>query len=155
MTETFCAYSKDRDALLVVYLYDDIEPADRVRFDAHMAVCARCRAELEALSGVRRELAQWSPPEFSKGTAVPHNGRWWAIPAWAQVAAAMLCLGVGAGLANLDVRYDHTGVTVRTGWARGGAGFSRFSGFTGWVWCASQQCAVEGRSDGARAVAAG
>jgi len=28
----------------------------------------------------------------------------------------MLCLGVGAGIANLDVRYDSNGLQVRTGW---------------------------------------
>lgn len=38
------------------------------------------------------------------------------MPVWAQVAAAVLCLGVGAGLANLDMRYDQHGLSVRTGW---------------------------------------
>jgi hypothetical protein len=28
----------------------------------------------------------------------------------------MLCLGVGAAIANLDVRYDSNGLQVRTGW---------------------------------------
>jgi hypothetical protein len=39
------------------------------------------------------------------------------MPAWAQVAAALVFLGVAAGLANLDVRYDREGLTVRTGWS--------------------------------------
>jgi hypothetical protein len=54
---------------------------------------------------------------------VPHAGIWRAlsdIPVWAQVAAAMLVLGVSAGIggaiANLDVRYG--GLTLRTGWSR-------------------------------------
>ena len=48
----------------------------------------------------------------------PHDGfSWREIPAWAQVAAAMLCLGVGAGIANLNVRYDASGLQVRTGWS--------------------------------------
>ena len=38
------------------------------------------------------------------------------MPAWAQVAAALLFLGVSAGIANLDVRYDANGLNVRTGW---------------------------------------
>ncbi|MDO8794061.1 MAG: hypothetical protein Q7J25_05520 [Vicinamibacterales bacterium] len=29
----------------------------------------------------------------------------------------MLCLGVGAAIANLDVRYDTNGLQVRTGWS--------------------------------------
>jgi hypothetical protein len=32
------------------------------------------------------------------------------------VAAALLCVGIAAGLANLDVRYDRSGLSVRTGW---------------------------------------
>jgi len=40
------------------------------------------------------------------------------MPAWAQVAAALLFLGVSAGIANFDVRYDHDGLVLRTGWSR-------------------------------------
>jgi hypothetical protein len=40
------------------------------------------------------------------------------VPAWAQVAAALFVLGVSATIANLDVRYDNTGLTIRTGWSR-------------------------------------
>jgi hypothetical protein len=39
------------------------------------------------------------------------------MPAWTQVAAALVCLGIGAGLANLNVRYDANGLQVRTGWS--------------------------------------
>ena len=39
------------------------------------------------------------------------------FPSWAQVAAALLFLGVSAGIANLDVRYDASGLSVRTGWS--------------------------------------
>ena len=31
----------------------------------------------------------------------------------------MLVLGVSAGIANLDVRYDKAGLSIRTGWSRG------------------------------------
>jgi hypothetical protein len=49
--------------------------------------------------------------------ASPGDIRWWRqIPAWAQVAAALLFLGVSASIANLDVRYDANGLSVRTGW---------------------------------------
>jgi hypothetical protein len=41
------------------------------------------------------------------------------VPVWAQVAAAMLVLGVSAAIANLDVRYDRAhGLNVTTGWSR-------------------------------------
>jgi hypothetical protein len=39
------------------------------------------------------------------------------MPVWTQAAAALLFLGVSAGIANLDVRYDQAGLTVRTGWS--------------------------------------
>jgi hypothetical protein len=40
------------------------------------------------------------------------------IPVWAQAAAAMLLLGVAAGLANLQVTVGREGLSVRTGWSR-------------------------------------
>jgi hypothetical protein len=132
MTDMTCTYPGDRDATLIAYLYDDIEPAARAAFDAHLAACGVCRDELEALGGVRAQLARWSPPEphfaaftnpesnqqFNPQSAIP-NPQWWrAVPAWAQVAAALLFLGVSAGIANLDVHYDQNGLSVRTGWSK-------------------------------------
>src|SRR5262249_55891349 len=96
--------------------------------------------ESEGVGGGQRQLSHWSPPEPKFG-AVGRDARrqapaaasksvgrapsvlrrprtWPAIPAWAQAAAAVLLLGVSAGLANLSVRYDRNGLTVRTGWWR-------------------------------------
>jgi hypothetical protein len=126
MTENICRYSGDRDQAIVSYLYSDdggFDLAERAAFDAHLATCDRCRTELAAFEGVRVSLGAWSPPEFpsiglprsSSGNS-PSGGGWREIPAWAQVAAAVLCLGVGAGMANLRVRYDANGVQVSTGW---------------------------------------
>src|SRR5439155_200129 len=53
-----------------------------------------------------------------RSSPAEHTHWWRDVPVWAQVAAALLFLGVSAGIANLDVRYDHNGVTVRTGWSR-------------------------------------
>ncbi len=73
-----------------------------------------------ALRGVRTQLAHWSPPEINlQGTIYNLRSAWWRqIPVWAQVAAALLVLGVSAGIANLDVRYDAAGLSVRTGWSK-------------------------------------
>ena len=139
MTEIMCRYSGDRDQAIVSYLYGDdggFDAAERAAFDRHLAACDRCRAELAAFEGVRVSLGHWSPPRLrsehslSFGAAdqvspaasnqppATSHGSWWReIPAWAQVAAAMLCLGVGAAIANLDVRYDTGGLQVRTGWS--------------------------------------
>jgi hypothetical protein len=40
------------------------------------------------------------------------------MPTWAQVAAAALFVGVGIGLANVDVRHDASGWRVRSGWSK-------------------------------------
>jgi hypothetical protein len=120
MTDMTCAYSGDRDDMLVACLYDEIGAAERAAFDAHLQTCARCRTELAALGGVRKQLARWNPPEPNltiNPQSATRNPPWWReVPLWAQVAAALLFLGVSAGVANLDVRYDSNGLSVRTGW---------------------------------------
>jgi hypothetical protein len=144
MTDMLCGYP-GRDEMLVTYLYDDPDDTERAVFASHVATCKRCRADLAALRGVRTHLAQWEPPSvmghpFSGGSpqramslqprattyqpalssqpsATAPKSPWWReVPAWAQVAAAVVCLGVGAGLANLNIHYDQQGLTVRTGW---------------------------------------
>ena len=119
MTELSCSYGDDRDEAIVAFLYDepDASPAERAASRRTSQTCARCQADVAALRGVRAQLARWSPPEPSfahRQSAVDRqsnpqsavrNPHWWrAIPAWAQVAAALLFLGVSAGIANLDVQ---------------------------------------------------
>ena len=123
MTQSACRYS-DRDAVLVAYLYDDIDAAERIAFETHVMSCLPCRSELAELRGVRTTLGQWIPPETTRVSLqtpafTPTSPAWWhAVPVWAQVAAAMLVLGVSASVANLDVRYDKNGLNVRTGWSK-------------------------------------
>jgi hypothetical protein len=125
MTEHFCTYAGKRDEVLVAYLYGELGDDERAAFDRHVAACAPCRVELTALRGVRSELARWTPPEsatqvpFTLAPAHPQKSIGAVIreiPAWAQVMAATLILGAAAGLANLDVRYNADGLSVRTGW---------------------------------------
>ena len=134
-----CTYSGNRDEALIAFLYDDGDRMTRHTFETHLVSCAVCRDELDALKGVRTMLGQWAPPSFVVGSQqstvnsrqsgvdgtastvdrqLTTNRRWWReSPAWAQVAAALLFLGVSAGIANLDVRYDQAGLSVRTGWS--------------------------------------
>jgi len=135
MTESLCTYSGNRDEALVTFLYDDAwSGSERTSFGAHLATCAACREELDGMRGVRAELGRWNPPEPNfaitcSNTPPGHsainqqsatgNQHWWrSVPAWAQVAAALLVLGVSAGIANLDVRYDSQGLSIRTGWSQ-------------------------------------
>jgi hypothetical protein len=138
MTDSICGYQGDRDQALVAFLYDDGgDWRERGLFEEHLTTCALCRDELEALGGVRAQLARWAPPEpafsFTNGTAPsairqPQSPWWRQVPAWAQVAAALLFLGVSAAIANLDVRYDANGLSVRTGWTRPPSRDARFTG---------------------------
>src|SRR5258706_1279544 len=139
------------DALIAFLYDDaDGETPERARFEAHLQTCDRCRDELALLRGVRMQLAQWAPPEpgfaianprpiarpqsagslrtvadrqgaVAETIRNPQSPRWREVPAWAQVAAALLFLGVSAGIANLDVRYDANGLSVRTGWSKAAA----------------------------------
>jgi hypothetical protein len=125
MTESVCTYKGDRDDALVTFLYDDdAHPSgERAAFAAHLSTCVVCRDELDTLRGVRSQLAHWTPPEpnfeVERRQRSSARGAWWReIPVWAQVAAALLFLGVSAGIANLDVRYDQQGLSVRTGWSQ-------------------------------------
>jgi hypothetical protein len=123
MTELTCRYSGDREDAIVSYLYDEADADARAAFEAHLRVCAQCRAEVSGYEGVRSSIGQWMPPEPAgmvgrHGPSDANRRAWWRdMPVWAQVAAAMLVLGVAAGVAHLDVRYDANGLRVRTGWS--------------------------------------
>jgi anti-sigma factor RsiW len=143
-----CTYLDDRDETLIAYLYDDIDAATRTAFEAHVSSCAACRAELDGLRRVRRQLAAWVEPVDSRHSTVNAVDRqryprlsalesrpstvdsrktsWLPdVPAWAQVAAAILIVGVAAGIANLDIRYDANGLSIRTGWSTPSAAATR------------------------------
>ncbi|MGE0040749.1 MAG: anti-sigma factor [Vicinamibacterales bacterium] len=125
MTEIYRCDDKD---VLVAYLYGELDPAMRAEVDAHLARCEPCLREVEGLHGVRNELGAWMPPEPELGFTIvqkpgarvlrPETARWqWRVlPAWAQVAAAVLVMAAGAALANVQVRYDDGGLSVSTGW---------------------------------------
>ena len=121
MTDTLCGYA-NRDETIVGFLYDELDAGQRRDFNAHLLTCTVCRDEVAGLRAVRTQLARWEPPALaSLQSPVPGTSRpaWWqAVPAWAQVAAALLFLGVSAGIANLDVRYDQNGLNITTGWMK-------------------------------------
>jgi hypothetical protein len=142
MIETYRCDDKEQ---LVAFLYDDIDPVSRRRVEEHLRVCEACAAEIATLGTVRRVLAEWQPPETVLDVAIPHSearpsqdglahspdapagsrgevvrpARWGnppALPAWAQAAAAVLVVGAGLAIANIQMRYDANGLVVTTGW---------------------------------------
>lgn len=114
--------------ILVSYLYGEGDEQERLAFAAHLERCERCAREVAELQAVRQDLAEWSPPEMVLGFRVvrapePPRSRWaWlrpaALPAWAQLAAASLVIGVAVGLSGLEIRYDSDGFVATTGWTR-------------------------------------
>lgn len=129
-------------AALAGYLYDECDPEERAAVSAHLAVCDRCTADLAGLRGTRDTLAVWAAPEGVAGVriepeppvmAVPrHRWAWMtAGSAWMQAAAAVFLFALGATAAavlNLDVRYDASGISVRTGWSERPAGAAGVAG---------------------------
>src|SRR3954464_14656574 len=108
--------------MLVAYVYDDISDIDRGRFERHLRECAACREELSAMRGVRADLAQWLAPQPDLGFSIVRDRRptWrsaWT-PAFALAAAAVLVLAVASAIANVEISYGASGLTVRTGWNR-------------------------------------
>ncbi len=114
---------------LVAYLYGEIDAEARREIERHLEACRACADEIEGLQGVRRELESWLPPEPELGFTIVQKpppatvlrpSRWSLarLPAWAKVAAAVLAIGSGAALANVQVRYGNDGLFVTTGWMR-------------------------------------
>ena len=116
--------------LLVGYLYDEVDAAERRTMESHLLACAECRGELKDLRGTRTRLAAWAPPtpelEFQMvraPEAAESRARRWSIsPAWGLAAAAVLVLSVASAIANVEVKYGPDGLTVRTGALRASPG---------------------------------
>jgi hypothetical protein len=122
MSTTFQCDDKDT---LISFVYDEIDADARRQVAAHLRTCAACVAEIEGLGLVRQELAEWQPPVLpldfqivQKPATVLRSSRWLraTVPAWTQVAAAVLIMAAGAAIANLQVHYGADGVRISTGW---------------------------------------
>jgi hypothetical protein len=111
--------------LLIGYVYDELSPAERATFEAHLAGCDVCRQEIGGLRKARHHLSSWSPPEpqldfqIIRGPVAAPRRRLSFVPQWALAAAATILLLAGAAaIAHVEVRYDTQGLAVRTGWSR-------------------------------------
>jgi anti-sigma factor RsiW len=121
-------FTHDDKQTLIAYVYGEVDPPTRAAVEAHLAGCAACTEEVSALGGVRSELSLWVPPEVEldftivkkselPGSNVLRPAQWWnTVPVWAQAAAAILVLGVGLAIANVQVKSGPEGFVVTTGW---------------------------------------
>jgi hypothetical protein len=113
----------DSKELLISFVYDELDAAEREPFRRHLAACAECQAEVAGLRNTQRHLSAWAPPEPDLGFRIVRNSA--PVPAprprgplWGLAAAAVLVLAAGAAIANIDVRYDANGFAMHTGWNR-------------------------------------
>ena len=113
------------NSTLVAYLYDECEPGERDAIASHVALCVACAAELAALESARVHLTAWAPPETDLGFVITRpaavtapeaaqpRASWFArpMPAWAQVAAAVVVFGTGLSLGVVRSTVSGTGTT--------------------------------------------
>jgi hypothetical protein len=117
---------------LIAYVYDECDPAERESIAAHVALCASCTEEIQALRDTRAHLGAWSPPSLPLGFQMtrtesdtpaalvlpkPRSGEsgWWRqpLPGWAQVAAAAVIFA--AGMSVSAVRSSDAPVVASVG----------------------------------------
>ena len=126
-------------AALITYLYGEGSEPEREAMVAHLAHCAACTEEAALLDATRRQLAAWTPParslgfritraegtpatdserpQVETGATVLRPARWWnqPLPAWAQMAAAVLIFGAGLAIGTARSTTASAPSTVATG----------------------------------------
>ena len=113
----------DNQEALLDYLYEEGDPAERVKVAQHLQQCAPCSVAVLELQSVRGLLAEWTPPDAPLGFKVVQSDAP-AVQApvpqgsrnlfWAQAAAAVLLFAAGMGASQLRVQYADGALTVRT-----------------------------------------
>jgi hypothetical protein len=97
----------DAIALFTEYRDGDLDPSTRAELEAHLAGCARCRAEYEAIDAARALLRDLRPEPTPSGLARGVRARLrlrperpsavlmrWALPAAAAVVLVVVAFGV-------------------------------------------------------------
>jgi hypothetical protein len=111
---------------LVDYLYDEGDPAERLKIARHLQDCAACSVAVLEMQSVRGLLSEWKPPPAQLGFKivsadedVPVTPRhpWWPMgagwPAWAKAAAGVLVFAAGMAVSQLHLDYGGGALTVR------------------------------------------
>jgi hypothetical protein len=127
----------NHDALLD-YLYEEGDPAERLKIAEHLQECAPCSIAVLEFQNVRGMLRDWTPPaaelgfrvvrdrDTSPGPTEPEPARgpssWGWIPSvhqprWAQAAAAVLLFAAGMVVSQVRMNYSDGALTVRVGTA--------------------------------------
>jgi hypothetical protein len=127
--------SDDHDALLD-YLYEEGDPAERLKIARHLQECAACSVAVLELQTVRGMLTEWKPPSAQLGFRIVREtpasdepapagvsqapaSHWWNLSnRWARAAAAVLLFAAGMAASQMRVNYTDGALTVSTPSAR-------------------------------------
>jgi hypothetical protein len=121
----------DQQDALLDYLYEEGDPAERIKVAQHLQECAPCSVAVLELQSVRGLLGEWTPPKATLGfkvvrgdadaPAIPESvsaARGWrpgaGWPVWAQAAAAVFLFAAGMGVSQLQFEYGNGVLTVRS-----------------------------------------
>ena len=114
----------NHDALLD-YLYDEGDPAERLKIAQHLQECVQCSVAVLEFQNVRGMLHDWTPPSANLGfrvvqespaPSVTPRAVWLPVRVtpFAQAAAAVLLFLAGMAVSQLRVDYGGGALTVRT-----------------------------------------
>jgi predicted anti-sigma-YlaC factor YlaD len=94
------------DEQLISYLYDELDFAEREKFEQHLQSCESCTEELKALGETRFAISEWRQNDFdilpTPKVAIPAQNTW--LDSWANLlslrwlALASACLLILFGL---------------------------------------------------------
>ena len=130
----------DNEETLLDYLYEEGDPAERIKVARHLQECAPCSVAVLELQSVRGLLREWTPPAAKLGFKVvqsdavppsvhdvpsaPHGSQGlqglhgWKLargwPTWVQAAAAVVLFVAGMGVSQLQFEYGNGALTVRS-----------------------------------------
>ena len=112
----------NHDALLD-YLYEEGDPAERLKIAEHLQECAACSVAVLEFQSVRGMLSQWAPPASELGFKIvqdapaPPRRAVWAparLSTFAQLAAGILLFVAGVAVSQVRVRVADGAVIVTT-----------------------------------------
>jgi hypothetical protein len=119
MSQLFETFRCGDGEALVAFVYGESTAAEREAITSHIARCASCAEEVAALGSTRQQLAAWASPDQALGFRITRAdavatgepleapaanilrpAAWWSrpLPAWAQMAAAILIFTSGMAL---------------------------------------------------------
>ena len=115
MNETKNINHCERAVELVAYFYNEATRDERASFDAHLADCAACRAELNAFAGVSEAVGHWRAEILNVAPASLANANPQAATPARSVRAASVAPRASSALAALREFFTLSPVWMRAG----------------------------------------